>query len=144
MRRSTLPCLLLAVATLGCSDGEAVLLSPMPTEDCAPPPEISASPVPVAGDWWNAGDMPPTLRLQQERNELRADLAFSGVIRRGGTGQVNGGCVLLSFPAEGAGGRPLVVSGRLLTPSRLRIALLNDDPAVDPMTFVLERRPVAP
>jgi hypothetical protein len=143
MRRSALPSLLLALATLGCSDGDEILV--MPTEDCAPPPEISARPIPVAGDWWNTGAMPPTLRLEQERNELRAELAFSGVIRRGGTGQVNGGCLLLSFPAEaGASERPWVLSGRLLTPTRMRIALLNQSPALDSMTFVLERRPVAP
>ncbi len=143
MRRSALPCLLLAVATLGCADGDRVL--GMPTEDCAPPPGISASPVRVAGDWWNVGDTPPTLRLEQDRNELRADLAFSGVIRRGGTGQVMDGCVSLTFPGrEGTAERPLVVSGRLLTPTRLRIALLNENPAVDPMTFVLERKSVAP
>lgn len=143
MRRSAPRTLLLALATLGCAEGEPLVV--MPTEDCDPPPEISASPVPVAGDWWNTGEMPPTLRLTQERNELRAELAFSGVIRRGGTGQITGGCVLLSFPAPaGSADRPLVVSGRLLTPGRMRIALLNDDPAVDPLTFVLERRPVAP
>lgn len=143
MRRTAPLPLLLVLATLGCSAGEPTRA--MPTEDCAPPPEISARPIPVAGDWWNAGDLPPTLRLTQERNALRAELAFSGVIRQGGTGQVNDGCVLLSFPARaGTTERPLVVAGRLLTPTRMRIALLHVSPATDSTTFVLERRPVAP
>ncbi|MGZ8411595.1 MAG: hypothetical protein ACXWZS_05235 [Gemmatirosa sp.] len=148
MRRSILPSLLpsllLALTAVGCSDGESTILLGAEAT-CAAPPELSVSPVVMAGDWWNAGAMPPTLHVEQQGTALRGELAFSGVIRRDGTGRVDGGCLTLTFPGRaGTAERPLVVHGMLLTPTRLRIALENEDPAVDPLTFVLERRPVAP
>lgn len=140
MRRSFLSCtMLLAAASLGCSDGDGgaeIVAANAIAAECAVPAEVSAQPVVVAGDWWNAGAMPPTLRLEQDGSALRAELAFSGVIHRGGTGRVRGACVELTFPARVGRDRPLVVEGRLLFPSmRLRIAL------EDGTAFVLERRP---
>jgi len=118
----------------GCDDGVEVLA----TDDaCAVPLEVSAVPLAVGGDWWTEGAMPPTLRLEQDGSALRAELAFSGVIRRGGTGRVRGSCVELSFPGRaGTTEAPLPVAGRLELPTmRLRITL------PDGTAFTLVRRP---
>ena len=128
----------MAVAALlllpGCDDGVEVLAT---DDTCAVPREVSAVPIAVAGDWWTEGAMPPTLRLEQDGSGLRAELAFSGVIRPGGTGRVRGSCVELSFPARaGTTEAPLLVAGRLELPTmRLRLTL------PDGTAFTLVRRP---
>ena len=91
--------------------------------DCAAPRELSATPVPVGGDWWTAGDRPPTLRLAQDGTRLRGDLAFSGVMRPGGTGVVDGGCIRLTFPGRDATEPATVLDGRLRSGGSLDVSI---------------------
>jgi hypothetical protein len=92
--------------------------------DCAPPAELSAIPIPVAGDWWTAGDRPPTLRLVQDGTRLQGDLAFSGVMRAGGTGTVQDGCIRLTFPPRpNATEQAMVLDGRLQSGGALDVVL---------------------
>ncbi|GLC24721.1 hypothetical protein [Roseisolibacter agri] len=134
MRRPPLLALLPAVAALGCGNGRDLLAI---TDPCAVPPEVSAVPIAVGGDWWTEGAMPPTLHVEQDGSALRAELAFSGVIRQGGTGRVRGSCVELSFPGRAGTSEPAMpVHGQLqLTTGKLRIALPNGT------AFTLVRRP---
>ncbi len=134
MRRSRLLTLLPAAAALGCGNGRDFLAIADP---CAVPPEVSAVPIAVGGDWWTEGALPPTLHVDQDGSALRAELAFSGVIRQGGTGRVRGSCVELSFPGRAGTSDPaLPVNGQLqLTTGKLRIAL------PDGTAFTLVRRP---
>ena len=134
MRRSRLLTLLPAVAAFGCGNGRDFLAI---TDPCAVPPEVSAVPIAVGGDWWTEGAMPPTLHVDQDGSALRAELAFSGVIHQGGTGRVRGSCVELSFPGRAGTSEPaMAVNGQLqLTTGRLRIALPGGE------AFTLVRRP---
>ena len=138
MRRSFRPSLLLpaaaaGLALVGCGRSDTLFLA----DPCAVPPEISAVPIAVAGDWWTEGEMPPTLHVEQDGSALRAELAFSGVIRQGGTGRVRGSCVELSFPGRAGTSEPaLPVLGRLEPATgKLRIALPEGT------AFTLVRRP---
>ena len=134
MRRSPILLALPAVAALGCGNSREVLAV---TDPCAVPLEVSAVPIAVGGIAPSVHQSPPTLRLEQDGSALRAELAFSGVIRQGGTGRVRGRCVELSFPARAGTSEPaLSVFGQLqLATGQLRIALA-DGPA-----FTLVRRP---
>ena len=134
MRRSVPLHLLPALAVLGCGNGRDFLAI---SDPCAVPPEVSAVPVAVGGDWWTEGALPPTLHVEQDGSALRAELAFSGVIRQGGTGRVRGSCVELSFPGRAGTSEPaLPVHGQLqLTTGKLRIALPDGN------AFTLVRRP---
>jgi hypothetical protein len=140
MRRVLPPALALCLAAgavLACDDGLADPAAAL-RGDCAAPSELSAIPAPVAGDWWTEGDRPPTLRITQQGTALAADLAFSGVIRQGGTGTVDGGCVRLTFPPrQNALEPPLVVDGRLLSGGVLRIVLGGTQ--AESATFTLRR-----
>jgi hypothetical protein len=133
----------LAAAVLACSDGVPTTRTPPTATPCAvtgaplDPPLVSA----LAGDWWAEGQMPPTLRLTPDARAIRGDLAFSGVARPGGAGTVLDGCLRLSFPAApGTTGRPLLLEGALLSPTRLRIALRDSGSTEAPREFVLVRQ----
>ncbi|MDF1503853.1 hypothetical protein PYV61_12920 [Roseisolibacter sp. H3M3-2] len=105
--------------------------------DCLAPMELSAVPAPVGGDWWTEGDRPPTLRIVQDGTRLQGDLAFSGVMRAGGTGTLDGGCLRLTFPARAGTGEPaLTVDARLLSGGILDVVVGG---VPDPLRVTMRR-----
>jgi hypothetical protein len=143
-RRPPLTCLAaapLVAAFLACSDGVPTARTTTPACTVAGTSSAPLTAAALAGDWWAEGQMPPTLRLTPAAGAIRGDLAFSGVARPGGVGSVLDACVRLSFPAApGTTGRPLLLEGALLSPTRLRIALRDSGSTEAPREFVLVRQ----
>lgn len=130
MRRLLVPAFALctaAGATFACSDGATDPAAAL-RGDCAAPPEVSAVPVGVAGEWWTDGASPPTVSVEQDGTALRATLSFSGVQRPGGTGSVSGGCVQLVFPSRPGVAEPAyVLDGRLVSGGVMQAVLRSGD-----------------